>query len=283
MRPQIHPAYAHLPRYLRTASRNLLAVLVCTGLAGCENPTQPPPPNTAPVVRSVTSNRTQVDAGQEVEITAVADDAETPAAQLQYEWTAQPTGGTFSGQGSIVRWRTPTDGPVPSDYTISVRVRDPTLSATGTTSPIRVNDGVREMRQLVETFLVDFSDSNKTAEFCVRNFTDACRGKREELVDIQNNRRDFTILSEKHRIDQVVLNSGWPLCTAPTGPQSCALVNTAVDWLSVYKPTGAIVRSRGDSVITGIYEEATRKWWLCDSRYFEPPSAAQPLTRSFLR
>jgi hypothetical protein len=231
----------------------------------------------------VTSSRTQVDAGQEVEITAVAEDAQTPAGQLLYEWAAQPAGGSFMGQGSTVRWRAPTDGPVPGDYTIAVTVRDLALSATGTTSPIRVNDAEREMRQLVETFLVDFSDSSKTPEFCVRNFTDSCRGKREELVDIQNNRRDFTILSEKHRIDEVDLNSGWPLCTAPTGPQSCALVVSAVDWLSRYNPTGAILRSRGDSVITGIYEDATRKWWLCDSRYFEPPSTAQPLIPPFLR
>jgi hypothetical protein len=270
------------------AARNLLAAVACLALAGCGgNPIQPPPPpppNTAPVVRSVTPNRTQVDAGQEIEVTAVAEDAQTPADLLQYEWAADPAGGTFSGQGRVVRWRAPTDGPVPGDYTIRVTVRDLTLSGTGATPPIRVNDGVREMRQLTETFLVDFADSTKSAEFCVRNFTDSCRiGKQMELEDIQENREHFTIISEKHRIDQVVLNSGWVECTAPSGPQSCALALSAVDWISIEKASGALRRSRGDSVITGIYEESTRKWWLCDSRYFEPPTTTQPFRRPFMR
>ncbi|MGH9313514.1 MAG: hypothetical protein ACRD1S_09980 [Vicinamibacterales bacterium] len=271
--------------------RQAIAALLaagCAALAQCGgNPVQPPPPpppNTAPVIRGVTPNRTQVDAGQEVEVTAVADDAETPADQLQYVWTAEPAGGTFTGAGRIVRWRAPIDGPVPSDYAIRVTVRDLMLSATSTTPLIRVNDGIREMRQLAETFFTDFSDSTKSAEFCVRNFTDTCRiGKQSELEDIQNNRRDYTMISDKHRIDEVVLNSGWVECTAPTGPQSCALVLTAVDWISISKTTGALRRSRGDSVITGIYEQSTRQWWLCDSRYFEPPTTTQPLMPAFLR
>ena len=269
----------------------LRAAVLAAGAAAATrcggNPVQPPPPppNTAPVVRSVTTNRTQVDAGQEVEVTAVAEDAQTPVELLSYEWAAEPPGGTFTGQGRVARWRAPTDGPVPSDYRVRVTVRDLTLTATGTTSPIRVNDGIREMRQLVETFLTDFAaPSRPPAEFCVRNFTDTCRiGKQSELEDIRNNRRDYTIISEKHRIDQVVLNSGWVECTAPTGPQSCALALSAVDWISTSNATGALRRSRGDSVITGIYEQSTGKWWLCDSRYFEPPTTTQPVMPLFLR
>jgi hypothetical protein len=265
----------------------LLAAGVASAAQCGGNPVQPPPPppNTAPVVRSVTASPTQVNAGQELEVTAVADDAQTTAEQLQYEWTAEPAGGTFTGQGRIVRWRAPTDGPVPSDYVIRVTVRDVTLSATMTTSPIRVNDGIREMRQLVETFLTDFaSPTRPSPEFCVRNFTDTCRiGKQMELEDIRDNRRDYTIISDKHRIDEVVLNSGWVECTAPTGPQSCALVLSAVDWISTSNTTGALRRSRGDSVITGIYEQSTKQWWLCDSRYFEPPTTTQPLMPAFLR
>lgn len=272
--------------------RLLIAALLAAGAAASAHcggspvqPPPPPPPNTAPVVRSVTANRTQVDAGQEVEVTAVAEDTQTPAELLTYEWTAEPTGGTFTSQGRTARWRAPTDGPVPSDYAIRVTVRDLTLSTTMTTSPIRVNDGIREMRQLVETFLTDFAaPSRPPPEFCVRNFTDTCRiGKQMELEDLRDNRRDYTIISEKHRIDEVVLNSGWVECTAPTGPQSCALTLSAVDWISTSNTTGALRRSRGDSVITGIYEQATKKWWLCDSRYFEPPTTTQPLMPPFLR
>jgi hypothetical protein len=261
--------------------RRAIAVLVaagCAALAHCGdggNPIQPPPPpppNTAPVLRSVTPNRTQVDAGQEVEVTAVAEDAQTPADQLQFVWNAEPTGGTFSGQGRVVRWRAPTDGPVPTDHAIRVTVRDAAqATASGTTMPIRVNDGVREMRQLAETFLGDFIDSNKPAEFCVRNFTNSCPGKQQELVDIQENRDGFTIIASQssYRITEVHLNSGWLNCTAPAGPASCALVVAPSNFVSRNNHTGRIENAPGTALISGIFEQ--NQWRLCDSRY-DPPA-----------
>jgi hypothetical protein len=258
--------------------RLLIAALLAAGAAAAAhcggNPVQPPPPpppNTAPVVRSVTANRTQVDAGQEVEITAVAEDAQTPAELLTYEWTAEPAGGTFTSQGRTARWRAPTDGPVPSDYAIRVTVRDLTLSATMTTSPIRVNDGIREMRALAETFLGDFIVSTNTAEFCVRNFSDSCPGKQQELIDIRENREDFTILPAQstYRVAEVHLNSGWLNCTSPQGPGSCALVVAPSRFVSINHQTGRVEVAPGDALISGIFEQ--NRWRLCDSRY-DPPS-----------
>jgi hypothetical protein len=225
------------------------------------------------------ANRTQVDAGQEIEVTAVAEDAQTPAELLTYEWTAEPAGGTFMNQGRIARWRAPTDGPVPSDYAIRVTVRDLTLSATMTTSPIRVNDGIREMRQLAETFLADFSDSTKTAEFCVRNFSNSCPGKQEELLDIQNNRQTFTILSATYRVDSVSLNASPFFCSAPGGPSGCARVISPARWVSFNRILNRVEEARGDSWLTGFYEN--RQWWLCDSRFFGSPTLT--LNGRFLR
>jgi hypothetical protein len=267
-----------LPRKPLIGRRAIAALLAagCATLAQCGggNPVQPPPPpppNTAPIVRSVTPSRMQVDAGQEVEVTAVAEDAETPADQLQYEWVADPAGGTFTGQGRIVRWRAPTDGPVPSDYTIRVTARDLALSGTGTSSPIRVNDGIREMRQLAETFLGDFIDSTKSAEFCVRNFTDSCPGKQTELEDIQENRDDYMIDASQstYRITEVHLNSGWLHCTAPGGPESCALVVAPARFVSTNNHTGKTEVAPGTALISGIFEQ--NQWRLCDSRY-DPPA-----------
>ena len=117
-----------LPIWNALALRAALLAVGAAAAARCGGnpvqPTPPPPPNTAPVIRSVTANRTQVDAGQEIEVTAVAEDAQTPAELLTYEWTAEPAGGTFTSQGRTARWRAPTDGPVPSDYAIRVTVRD---------------------------------------------------------------------------------------------------------------------------------------------------------------
>jgi hypothetical protein len=264
------------------ACRALAAVCAAAAVACGGNPVQPPPPpppNTAPVIRSVTANRTQVDAGQEVEITAVAEDAQTPAELLTYEWTTEPPGGTLASQGRIVRWRAPTDGPVPSDYVVRVTVRDLTLSATMTTSPIRVNDGIREMRQLAEAFLADFSDSSKSAEFVVRNFSNSCGGKQEELLDIQNNRQTFTILNAIYRVDSVSLNASPFFCSAPGGPSGCARVISPARWVSLNRVTNRIEEARGDSWLTGFYEN--RQWWLCDSRFFGSP--ALTLNGRFLR
>jgi hypothetical protein len=266
----------------------LRAALLAAGVAAAArcggNPIQPPPPpppNTAPVVRSVTVNRTQVDAGQEVEITVVAEDAQTPAELLTYEWAAEPAAGTFTSQGRIARWRAPTDGPVPSDYVIRVTVRDLTLSGTMTTPPIRVNDGIREMRQLAETFLADFSDSTKSPEFCVRNFTNSCSGKQEELFDIQNNRQTFTILNSNYRVDSVSLDANPFFCTAPGAPSSCARVISEARWVSFNRRTNRVEEARGDSWLTGVYEN--RQWWLCDSRFFPTDSDLRSRTTIFLR
>jgi hypothetical protein len=214
----------------------------------------------------VTPNRTQVDAGQEIEVTAVAEDAQTPADQLVYEWVTDPVGGTFTGQGRVVRWRAPTDGPVPGDYMVRVTVRDPTLSGTGTSAPVRVNDAVREMKQLADTFLRDFGDSSKSAEVCVRNFSDSCPGKRDELLQIQDNRRNLEIIRETHLIGEVQLNASPFTCTAPTGKASCALVVSPVEWISRHRSNGAFECVRGDSWLTGVYER--NQWWLCDSNFF---------------
>jgi hypothetical protein len=271
------------PRVLVAA----LAVACAAAAAQCSgSPTAPPPPrpNAAPVVRAVDVSRTQLDSGQDLDVTATVEDAETAPDLLRYAWTAQA--GAFTGEGRSVRWRAPADGPAP-EYTLTVTVTESYIGAggipaehrvTGASAPVRVNDGMREMRLLAETFLSDFEDSTKSAEYCVRNFTDSCRGKRDELGDIQRNRKDFTIVGAKHDITSITLNSGWPECTAPAGPASCALVIAPVDWRSLNNSTGAIERQTGQAFLTGVYEG--QRWWLCDSRYFGPPTLSG---RPFLR
>lgn len=271
------------PRVLGAA---LAAACAAAAAARCGNgPTGPTPTvNTPPVIRAVTVSQMRLDSGQELEVTATVEDAETPPGLLRYVWSAQA--GTFTGEAAVVRWKAPADGPAP-EYTLTVTVTESYTGAggimlehrvTGASPPVRVNDGIREMRLLAETFLSDFEDSTKPAEYCVRNFTDSCRGKRDEIVDIQNNRKNFTIVSASHRIASIRLNDGWPECTAPTGPASCALVIAPVDWRSLNKSTGMVERETGQAYLTGVYER--ERWWLCDSRYFGPPTLSG---RPFLR
>jgi len=277
-----------MTRPMTRPARLMTAIVLTVGAAACGSPTTPtppppPPPNSAPVVRSVTVSKAQIDAGQEVDVTAVAEDAETAQDLLQYTWTTEPAGGTFTGQGRSVKWNAPTDGPVPGDYVMRVTVRDAgSLTATGASSAVRVNDAERELRLLVNTFLADFSDSTKSPEYCVRNFTDACPGKASELADITRNRSEYTIQSATYAIRSVQLNSNTAICTYPGGREYCALVISPVHWISTYKPDGSTEHAIGDSWITGVYESQRRQWMLCDSRFFDPATLTRTTSRRFL-
>lgn len=245
---------------------------------GCSKPTQPSRPhedNTPPTIVSVLVSTSQVEAGQDVEATVTAGDAETPTESLRYTWTADA--GTFLGQGSTIRWRSPTDGPVPGDYPLRVTVSDAgQLTANGMSTPIRVNDAIREMRQLALLFLSDFADTSKSPTYVVRNFTDSCRGKADELSDIQSNRNEFDQIVAVHEpvITVIQRNSSSPICSYPAslgGPEACTLLIAAVDWRSRFsitntegKAPGTWEHVVGDAWLTGVYER--RQWWLCDSR-----------------
>jgi hypothetical protein len=154
---------------------------------------------------------------------------------------------------------------------IRVTVRDPAfLSATMATPAIRVNDGLREMRQLAETFLGDFIVTANPPAFCVRNFSDSCPGKQQELEDIRLNRENFIIKTGEstYRVTEVHLNSGWLQCTAPGGPSTCALVVAPSRFVSENRHSGQTEVAPGTALISGIFEQ--NQWRLCDSR-FEPP------------
>lgn len=258
----------------------MMLTAACAARCG-SSPTAPPPPppvNHAPTVTSVTPGKSQVEAGNEVTITAIASDPDTAAASLQYTWSAE--GGTFTGTGASVTWKSPTDGPVPHDYVITVRVSDPGgLTATGTSAAIRVNDAVREMRQLALTFFADFMDVKNSPTFCVRNFTDSCPGKGYELGDITRDRIDFDqkFSTRDPQITKFQLHSGYSRCTYPSskgGAAACALLVASVDWQSRWSAhpndpsgvPGTWERVIGDAILTGVYEK--QQWWLCDS-YFE--------------
>lgn len=147
------------------------------------------------------------------------------------------------------------------------------------------------MRQLALRFLEDFTDPANSPEYCVRTFTDTCRGKAAELNDIRNNRNDFDeiITVTPPVITSVEMNSGSTRCTYPAsagGPQACALIIAGVEWRSRFTATntrggapGTWLHVRGDAILTGVYEN--RQWWLCDSNFsgVTVPSTARPFLR----
>jgi hypothetical protein len=236
------------------------ASLSCSG-----NPSSPTPSpsnatvtNTPPVVQSVTASASRVEADQELQLTAVVQDAETAVSDLTYAWSATPLPGTFSGTGASVRWRAPTGATTPDLYTLTLTVTErytsggvqKTNQASGSVQ-VHYNDSSAEIRNLVSQFLTDFGTFSVTPEQCVRNFSDSCPGKAEELSNIRDNRREVHIES------------------ATFNPSAFAItVNSAGTKANIDAPCtfkDNLGTTSGDCLLTAVYESF--KWLLCDSHY----------------
>ena len=83
--------------------------------------------NTPPIIKSIVAQGKRprqptnfADYGETITVTAVVEDAQTNPAQLSYQWNA--CGGTFTGTGPQVEWRTPLTGAIPTTCTIQLVV-----------------------------------------------------------------------------------------------------------------------------------------------------------------
>ncbi len=228
---------------------------------------EPAPPNTAPVIRSIAAQGRRflrqppsyADYGETIQVTVVVEDAETAPAQLVYRWLAA-CGGVFTGTGPQVEWTAPALGPLPSRCTVEVIVTDGPHVVVRSIE-VRLHDSREEVGNLALLFLNEFADSTIPAATTVRNFSDSCKGKSDELKEVTNNRA--TRIINKHVY-------GTPAVTVAFGG-SCksrtvdACVVTAVEWNSTVIATKQEEIAKGTSTITGIYRDS--QWWLCDSLY----------------
>ncbi|MEO5820806.1 MAG: IPT/TIG domain-containing protein, partial [Vicinamibacteraceae bacterium] len=131
------------------------------------------------------------DLDETLTVTATVIDAETPADQLKYEWTAEA--GAVTGSGREVAWRAPAQAATPAEVRLSLTVVEAyqTVNAQGLpvtaehrvpgSVTIRLHASAKEVRDLAVEFLVDFSQQRLSPEQIVRGFTDTCRGKSDEL------------------------------------------------------------------------------------------------------
>ncbi len=220
--------------------------------------------NTPPVIKSISAQGTRLrqpamfaDFEETIRVTAVVEDAGSPASQLKYDWHA--CGGTFTGTGAQVDWKAPTLT-VASPCTIELTVSDGSRVATGS-AVVRLHDSIAEVRTLVVDFLNDFADSTVPAELAVRNFSNSCPGKAAELSDVTNNRATRVINSHVYGTTAVTIAFG-SMCRNKT-VDACAI--TPVEWNSTIKASGAAENVKGTSTITGIYRDS--RWWLCDSSF----------------
>jgi hypothetical protein len=277
-------------------SAALLGVAMCAvALSACngDSPTnpgqQPPPPavNQAPVIDSVSSDVQRAEVGTEVIFTATVRDAETPVNELIFEWATD--GGTFSGAGSSISWRPPDNATTPADFVIRLTVREqygtapaggqrPEHRVTATSNSVRVHNSPKELGDMALRFLMDFANSSVSPDTCVQEFSNSCPGKAVERSQIQDNRRDYDILSSSLRLREVVVSQDRMSARMRVNCAFTSRVKACVPGNSVPGcAVGATERVEGDCNTTGVYEQG--RWWLCDSTFDD--AQRLPLRRGF--
>jgi hypothetical protein len=239
--------------------------------------TAPTPANAPPLITGMTaqSRRRGAPAGfadleDLVDVSATTQDAETSPEQLTYEWSASI--GTIEGEGRAVRWRAPDRASTPTTASLRVQVVEKfdggENRVTGTLV-IDLHDSEKEIADLGYQFLVEFSEQKLAPETIVRNFTDSCRGKFDELDQVRDHQRRHQILewSVDNRA-QVVIGFG---ATCPYYAPERIRPGDGCAWFPVrWKSSdrdegGKIVETRGFDQVNAIFERG--QWRLCDSDY----------------
>ena len=294
----------------RTGVGSLFALVAALIVAACGSPyvapspspgggsggggVQEPPPvvNTPPQIKSITVSDTRVEVGTPVTLTAVAEDAETPIASLEFRWSADT--GTFSGNTATVTWTPGSEAKTPADYVITLTVVE-TFKAgpTGTivlenkatsTTTAHVNNSTKELADMSLRFLGDFANSRVSADKCVSEFSDSCSGKKGELDDITANRHDFEIIGSTLRPTSVLIQPTRTVATVNTFCSFTSRVITTTPQSEGCKNDPAsckfnsVQSVQGNCWTTNVYQNG--RWWLCTSN-FSGSSAVTAFERAF--
>jgi hypothetical protein len=214
--------------------------------------------NTPPRIVSLTASSGRAEVDGTIQLTAVVQDDETPVDQLTFDWSA--LAGSFSGSGAQVTWRAPTGVSTPVAYDLTLTVTEHRGSETQVSASrrVQVNDSQKEISELVTGFLNDFSDSSKSASYCLRNFSPSCRdGRDSEYDDITNNRNKWVILQP---------NIGRPQVN-PNARRDFANITVPCGWTSRSREDGHVETGRGTCTLTAVYDQPV--WHLCESHYDE--------------
>lgn len=219
--------------------------------------------NKLPVIVSISVPAGKVEVGQDLAVSAVVEDPDTPASQLVYSWQANV--GTFSGSGASVTWRAKAGSATPVDVRVTLEVTDQTHAGgapgaddrvSRTATPFRLHDSPAELGRMGVTFLVEyFGNSNVSPDACLVDFSDSCPGKNAERGDITANRAAFVIVRATAYVSGVTFNNA----------RTFADILAPCTFRSREKATGMLSTVAGDCTLTGVYEQ--QRWWLCDSHF----------------
>jgi hypothetical protein len=283
--------------------RRLALALALAVAGGCSSPSGPTPPppvdpgpvvnNTPPVIGKFTVQGTRpnepadfADASEDVPISVEVTDAESPIANLKFNWSTN-VGGTFSGTGNKVIWKAPATVAAPMTATVTLEVVEtytsqgksvenhPTASTT-----LSLHDSVKEVGDMARQFLLDFSDSRITdVSYIMRNFDPTCYGTADETAQVTANRVNFNIVES--RIDQPATNVQFGgICPYrfPTLPgDACAQVRSywkSVATRDIYDNAGNLYLRKGQAdvqngidQVAAMYYKSQQHWRLCDSSW----------------
>lgn len=231
-------------------------------------PTPPAPPpavDEPPVIDGIRVTPSPAEFRTNITVEATVHDKETPNERLKFEWSASI--GTFTGSGSRVTWRLDQpplkNSPVTVQITLKVSEDLPGGNTQSTSSLVSftLNDSYKEAIDLANTFLADFTTYTASPEFVVRNFADSCRGKWDELRNVQVNRQLFVIDRAKSfwAIKSVTFD-GNPPASKPFGN-----VQAPCTFVSLVKATGKTETAVGTCSLDAFYDKD--RWLLCDSHF----------------
>jgi hypothetical protein len=243
---------------------------------GPSDPPPPPPVNALPVVTSILVKGTlsrepsqYATLGETVNVTATVTDAETPVAQLTYEWSSS-VGGTFGGNAATTTWTAPATlagaTPVNATLTLTVTERvDATRNNRVTaTSVVDLHNSPKEVQDLAVLFLEDFS-KQLPVDNIMRNFTATCPESADERQQVANNNAMFEVLD--YRVDRDGAATTVPFAgTCPfrlVRGDACAQV--PVFWRSRNRSNGVVGTTSGIDQVTALLENGA--WKLCASDY----------------
>ncbi len=223
--------------------------------------------NSAPVITSLTAQGTRraeppnlADAGEELVVTALVTDLETPVERLTFEWSSPL--GSFSGEGPTVRWHAPATVPAPLVATLRVRVVDGDQRAEQSVD-VRVHHHAREVGDMATLFLADFSNSATPVDTVMRNFLPGCYGTADERSDVETVRRNYLHVST--RLDPPAVTVDFDgRCPYQNRPGDACSVSF-VRWDTRKIPSGEREVVEGHDQVAAVYRQD--RWWLCDSRW----------------
>ena len=275
---------------------SLVALLMIVAAGGCggpgTGPTPPPPPpppppavNTAPQIRSLVASTARAEVDVPLTLTASVEDAETPVSSLTYAWSADV--GTFSGTGPSVTWVAGQNASTPADVVLTLTVTERYTSGTSqaenkvtSTTTVRLNNSPKELRELALRFLGDFANSRISPEQCVSEFSDGCRGKKDELADVEDNRHDYEMIGSTLRHTSLSIDANRTSATVNTFCSFTVKVITTAPRDEPCQggkcPLGSIGTSTGNCRTTNVYEKG--RWWICESTFSPIPSLTTPST-----